>query len=549
VKHAVAQKALALRRSALAFAVGYCVAFVACQKPGTEVCPSGRLCPAGSHCAAAQDICITTPCGNGKVDPGEACDDGNVLDGDVDPDGHCNSICTSDEECGNGHVDRHMGENCDPAANGSLCRADCKALISCGNGLIDAREECDPGGLDSTASCNANCTHSRHGDGRVNPADEGEECDGDGHENLTTVAGHVHGDYCEFVGTVGGELLVCNARCKRGWHGDGVVNPSYGEQCDRDVSLAVPAYAPTTAGCESRTCTADCRFSWCGDGVTNPTAGEECDDGNRDDTDDCTNRCRWNVCGDGIPHRTHSPRYADAPPYPLEPCDLGSANQPDPDHLASCDYGQATCEFCVRVSASECRTATSTGPSCGDDHVDPGETCDNPVSRQCGTCDPVACTRIDAANATGTIEVFDANHLDGASIFLADGLGSTRTVYFDSTGACAADVCIDPTRAQSLADLALEIQQRFASFSPALSVTVSAVSATVHVENTEAGFDGNVAIVPEGGAVTTAPASGSVVVSGMSGGRGCSLTQACAFDRDCVSSRCVNGSCRKATGP
>src|SRR5689334_16122056 len=65
---------------------------------------TGVMCPSGTHCAAAQGICIAdakTICGDLHVDEGEACDDGNNLDGDG-----CSADCHSTEECGNGHLDK-----------------------------------------------------------------------------------------------------------------------------------------------------------------------------------------------------------------------------------------------------------------------------------------------------------------------------------------------------------------------------------------------------------------------------------------------------------
>jgi cysteine-rich repeat protein len=519
--------------------VGYCVAFVACQKPSAEVCPSGRLCPAGAHCAAAQDVCITTPCGNGRLDPGEICDDGNVIDGD-----YCNSTCTSTEVCGNGIIDREMHEVCDDPTGVVSCSADCRSLISCGNGTVEGGEQCDPGSPNTTSQeCNADCTRSRHGDGLVNPKD-GEECDGDGVGNVTTIAGNVHGAYCEFVGTVAGQLIVCNADCKLGWHGDGVVNTSYGEQCDGGA----PSYAGTT--CESTTCTAGCRFSWCGDGVTNLRAGEDCDDGNTDDYDDCA-KCRWNYCGDGFQHRTHSPQYAASPPYPLEPCDLGSANQQDPYHLSSCAYTQATCAVCVQFSPTHCGTAVSTGPYCGD-HVKNGpEQCDDLASNRCLTCDPALCTTSGPSNATGSIEVDATIPVagDGDTITVDDGLGNSMTlefVYDVGTTSCATNTCIDVSGATTTT-LAQQIAGAFASFphSGATSaITAARDQATVRLVNVKAGADGNVRISFTGTTIAGSAGNGvSLVVSGMTGGRGCRRYQQCTYDWDCLSNNCQSGTC------
>jgi cysteine-rich repeat protein len=61
--------------------LGLCVPGNACQ-PGSDPCP-------GQTCDEVNDTCS---CGNGELDPGEECDDGNNEDGDG-----CASDCTLDE--------------------------------------------------------------------------------------------------------------------------------------------------------------------------------------------------------------------------------------------------------------------------------------------------------------------------------------------------------------------------------------------------------------------------------------------------------------------
>ena len=47
-------------------------------------------------------------CGDGILDPGEECDDGNTNDGDG-----CSSDCQSSEVCGNGVLDSDLGPDAD----------------------------------------------------------------------------------------------------------------------------------------------------------------------------------------------------------------------------------------------------------------------------------------------------------------------------------------------------------------------------------------------------------------------------------------------------
>ncbi|MBI4449778.1 Ig-like domain-containing protein, partial [Candidatus Uhrbacteria bacterium] len=100
----------------------------------------------------------TQLCGNGRLDAGEDCDDGNenALDG-------CSVQCLHEGSnpdygsiCGNGR--RETGEDCDgvPFPEGRCDRAACVNLgtgpLVCGNGVLDDGEDCD-GGDGCTAAC------------------------------------------------------------------------------------------------------------------------------------------------------------------------------------------------------------------------------------------------------------------------------------------------------------------------------------------------------------------------------------------------------------
>jgi cysteine-rich repeat protein len=76
-------------------------------------------------------------CGDGFLDPGEQCDDGNTHNGDG-----CNSSCML-ESCGNGVVDG--GEQCDHgAANGTddCCSATCQLVDPDGDGICNRDDVC-----------------------------------------------------------------------------------------------------------------------------------------------------------------------------------------------------------------------------------------------------------------------------------------------------------------------------------------------------------------------------------------------------------------------
>jgi len=96
-------------------------------------------------------------CGNGVVEPGEQCDDGNTASGDG-----CSATCQIENiptSCGNGVVD--SGEQCDDGNNisGDGCSAACVAEF-CGDGVtqVGLGETCDDGNTRSGDGCSANCT-------------------------------------------------------------------------------------------------------------------------------------------------------------------------------------------------------------------------------------------------------------------------------------------------------------------------------------------------------------------------------------------------------
>ena len=187
----------------------------------------GLRCKEGQQCAANEAVCITIGgCGNGTIDKGEICDDGNTVDGEMDDAGvfvvdQCSADCQSNQQCGNGVMDR--GERCDLGARNGMpnetCDSSCRIVNDlCGNSVVDQGkdEDCDPGLLDS-AACNSNmagavsCKTSRCGDGYTNMVAD-ESCD-----------------------SSGSDTAQCNGRlCTSPSCGDNYVNQAAGEQCDGD---------------------------------------------------------------------------------------------------------------------------------------------------------------------------------------------------------------------------------------------------------------------------------------------------------------------------
>ncbi len=353
--------------------------------------------------------CTLASCGNGIIEGIEACDDGNTtsLDG-------CSSNCTVEEGwgcdgepsscellCGNGVLD--TGEQCDGAklggqdcttlgmsfeggtlACGTNCHfdtSDCE-LPTCGNGTLDAAEQCDGvllndetcetlGFIGGTLLCSASCGFDVSGcvpivcgDGIISSGevcDDGNQTPGDGCNILCNVE---QGWECT------GEPSSCSRLC-----GNGTVDS--GEECD---GATIPSDCQTegfdsgTLGCDSSACqfdTSGCRMATCGDG--HKDSGEDCDGADLGTADcvslgfvsgmlHCTTNCGYDTsscvapaCGDGIITASAG-----------EQCDDNNTGSGDGCNAACQVENGWTCES----EPSVCEL------SCGNGTWDPGEECD-----------------------------------------------------------------------------------------------------------------------------------------------------------------------------
>jgi fibro-slime domain-containing protein len=146
---------------------------------------SFRLTLSGFNTAPSE---CSTVCGDGKIAPGEECDDGTEKNtGAYD---HCSETCTLGPRCGDGVPQTESGEKCDlgtdkndGAYNG--CAPNCDIGPHCGDSVTQTQyEKCDDGVNDgSYGTCNADCTLAPHcGDG-VTQADHDEQCDDGNSDN------------------------------------------------------------------------------------------------------------------------------------------------------------------------------------------------------------------------------------------------------------------------------------------------------------------------------------------------------------------------------
>ena len=366
------------------------------NQPAAKVCQSGIVCPDGTTCAAAQAVCILGTCGNGLVDPGETCDDGNINDGDG-----CSHNCKN-EMCGNGDMD--PGEKCDDGntTSGDGCSADCKSVEVCGNGVKDVGEACDDGNTVSGDGCSASCKSTEvcgngikdiHelcddgaipggcsddcqggtgcGDGQIDKDAAGvpiEECD-DGNsddnddchgchlnvcgDSFVQATGHRREDCDPGAGGVALQTATCNIDCTTARCGDGKVNPldktasAAGEQCDDGNTI-------NGDGCDN-----NCTVTTCGNKIVDP--GEQCDDGNSVEGDGCDTNCTTTTCGNGV--KTAGEACDDGNLDSNDGCSLGCVVEVCGDNIKN------NREACDTAGNSQTCNADCTAAACGDGKI------------------------------------------------------------------------------------------------------------------------------------------------------------------------------------
>jgi len=235
----------------------------------------GSSLPREGGSDAGLDVAAHTVCGDGTVDPGEECDDGNLTFGDG-----CSKLCqvecsfecgtcgarpcipvcfdgmlSASEPCDDAEADNGGCDNCRMITVGWRCPVPGRPCVPiCGDGLIVGPEACDDRNTAAGDGCSEICllepSTAVCGNGVIEGA---EECD-DG--PTSGAAGYKQ----------------CGPDCRYGGYcGDGIVDP--GEDCDLGAGNNVAGYG-TKDGCA-----VNCRFHFCGDGVEDADQGEQCDFG------------------------------------------------------------------------------------------------------------------------------------------------------------------------------------------------------------------------------------------------------------------------------
>lgn len=294
-------------------------------------------------------------CGNGELEPGELCDDGNAKGGDgcsrdcaaqdddylcLEPGESCvravicgNGILEGEEPCDDANTDDDDGcaGDCQDVEDGWVCPrpgVDCVELALCGNGQLERGETCDDGNQESGDGCTA-----------------GEE---DGLGACRTEEGF----WC----------LESGQDCMRARCGDGQRTPD--EECEDDNTTAGDGCSER---CEIETgwrCSSAGCLTTCGDGRV--LGDEECDDGGRESGDGCSSACAiepfWSC--------------SDEPSVCISTISCGNSEL-DPGEI--CDPPGE--DGCLPGCAS---FAPDVGepPQCGNTRIEVGESCDPPAVGQ-----------------------------------------------------------------------------------------------------------------------------------------------------------------------
>ncbi len=417
--------------------------------------------------ACVGDACIRAAgCGDGVIEPGETCDDGNTVPGDG-----CSGVCqtepgyscptpgspcvfTGQGLCGDGRIEGTEGCDDGNTISGDGCSSACEvepgyecitpgrpcmkndgSAAACGDGVVEAGEQCDDGNTTPGDGCSSTCqlekgftcpkpgtacqTLQYCGDGILQTAN-GEQCDdgnttpGDGCSGACQIEpgyacpdpglpcvkiwvcgnGHVDpGEACDDGNTVGGD--GCSADCSMvepGYTcpdvsgnggpcvkspanvcGDGVVAGN--EQCDDGNTVSGDGCSSTCALEAGYTCPhagQPCKkIEFCGDGIVELNIGEQCDDGNTVSGDGCSSLCQL------------EPNWVC--PVPDAPCvdtvvcgdgKVGGAEQCDDGNTVSGDGCSSTCQ---NEPGWQCPTpdAKCIAAACGDGILAGNEQCDD----------------------------------------------------------------------------------------------------------------------------------------------------------------------------
>jgi cysteine-rich repeat protein len=399
------------------------------DKPTDSCSPNGEEDYAGSLLGLDNDgnglydgndpACAAPACGDGMVDPGEECDDGNTQNGDC-----CDENCQFepvDSPCPDG-LYCNGDETCD---GGGTCQAgtpiDCDDLVDCTvDACNEATDSCDNTPDDGLCDNGVFCDGIELCDpvsdcqpGTPVDCDDGVSCTDDSCDEVNDVCANDPNDLnCPDDGLFCTGIEFCDAVISCSFTGD-------------------PCGVGTICNEAAGTCD---RVPGCGDGFVDP--GEDCDDGNILEGDCCSALCQFepvdSPCPDGL--------YCNGD----ETC----------DGAGTCKDGTPIdCDDLVGCTVDACNEATDSCDNTPDDGVcgngvfcDGMEVCDPVNDCQPGTAtdcsDGVECTD-DSCDEVNAVCVNDPNDLNCPD----DGLFCTGDASCDAVTDCSAtgDPCADGT--------------------------------------------------------------------------------------------------------
>ncbi len=380
------------------------------NKLSGDGCSSKCEIEKGYKCPEAGEACVkdggdndddTAVCGNGKIESGETCDDGNAEGGDG-----CSAKCKIEDNydcevegkpcklstCGNGELDD--GEDCDEGSDAvdydfvqGACNSLCHFARYCGDGIVDFDdgEDCDSGGIDTHEEyngCTLDCLHAAFycGDGLITHSevcDDGNNRSGDGCSSECILETGYNcktpGQACTKINTEPSDPALC---------GNGVLDE--GETCDDGNKKSEDGCSVACVVEQGWMCPdgKTCKKTTCGDGVIE--GGETCDDGNAVPGDGCSDICMLEpgwicsekdgcyalMCGDGV---------------------IAGNEECDDRNTVS---GDGCSRFCKRESGYHCDVPGSpcVRDECGDGLVTGDEVCDEGSNHSdgCQNCQTIA---------------------------------------------------------------------------------------------------------------------------------------------------------------
>jgi fibro-slime domain-containing protein len=443
----------------------------------------------GSSSGGSTSVATTvvgTDCGNGVLDSGESCDDGNATPGDgcsgtcrIEPNFICPTLgqpCVSTIVCGDGVITGN--EVCDDGntVSGDGCAEDCMSVepgytcltpgqscvigtgkAVCGNGTLETNESCDDGNVKPLDGCSATCQletgytcpvpgqpcklNQYCGDGILNGS---EQCD-DGNRKP--------GDCCDgncllepncacstpIVPSVPphqicSSTMVCGDGTREGSEACDDANAVSGDGCSADCTTVEAGYTCPNVG----SACVPVPKQVCGNGILE--TNEYCDDGNSSSNDGCSATCQVESgytcaapgqlctaiarCGDGIVSYTRGETCDDGATVAGDGCSANCTVE-----LGwSCDNsGQSktppVASVCVNITV--CGDKKLTGAeTCDDGNTAAGDGCSNTCKLEAGWVCPIIGAACRAASCGDSLLV-GVETCDDGNQNSGDGCSST----------------------------------------------------------------------------------------------------------------------------